>query len=246
MKYKAIIFDLDGTAMPNKREGVPGKHLTEVVQKIRDKIFVSAATGRGIVLSRHIFKQLGLTAPCIVSGGTRIVDPVTEKVLWEKSLEVQQIEKIKEVVVKYPHNIYMGNGTAHISPHEINTKEPRGIIYVEPVPPEDAKKILAELEKIPDIVAHPVMSWTDGHFDIHITHREATKKHAIAVLLDLLKVKKEEVIGFGDSNNDLPIFEMVGYKVAMSNGSPDLKNAADLVAPNEDHNGVARTIESLL
>ena len=36
------------------------------------------------------------------------------------------------------------------------------------------------------------------------------------ILLKKLGLNKEEVIGVGDSDNDLPIFDSVGYKVAMA------------------------------
>ena len=64
-------------------------------------------------------------------------------------------------------------------------------------------------------------------------------------MFGILGVKKEEVVGFGDGDNDLPIFEAVGYKVAMSNGSDKLKNLADFITENADQDGVARVIVEL-
>ena len=59
--------------------------------------------------------------------------------------------------------------------------------------------------------------------DIHVTHIKATKKHSLEEVLKLMKIKKEDVIGVGDSNNDKPHFEVSGYKVAMGNASEGLK-----------------------
>jgi hydroxymethylpyrimidine pyrophosphatase-like HAD family hydrolase len=52
MEIKAIIFDLDGTAIPNKKDGMPSKRLIETVAKAQKKVRVSVATGRP--LSMHV------------------------------------------------------------------------------------------------------------------------------------------------------------------------------------------------
>src|SRR5688572_27871997 len=229
--YKAIILDLDGTALPNSQEGMTSERLINIIQKIKNKVYISAATGRGISLGGHRIKELGLTAPCIVNGGTRIIDPVTGKILWEKSMNKSQVEKILEIAKEYQYHICVGDDTeGSLAKYKITNRDER-IIYIEPVTKEDTDIILNKLSKIADITAHKVISWTPGHFDIHITHIEATKRHSLEVLLDILKVHKDEVIAAGDSNNDLPLFELAGYKIAMGNGSDELKSQADVIAP---------------
>jgi hydroxymethylpyrimidine pyrophosphatase-like HAD family hydrolase len=49
----------------------------------------------------------------------------------------------------------------------------------------------------------------------------------------------EEVMAVGDNPNDLPMFACARIKVAMSNATPDVKDAATLVAPPHDQEGVA-------
>ncbi|MFA6256982.1 MAG: HAD family hydrolase [Candidatus Paceibacterota bacterium] len=243
--YKAVILDLDGTTIPNKKDGRPSPRVIEIIKKIKNQVFVSAATGRGIGLAGHIIKELGLTAPCIVNGGTRIIDPITEKILWEKSMDKAQIEKVMEIAEEYQYNVFIGDDTeGSLAKYKITKKDER-IIYIEPVTEEDTKIILQKLSSIPDISAHKIISWTLGHFDIHITHSEATKRHSMEVLLELLGVHKDEVVAVGDSNNDLPLFELAGYKVAMANGSEELKAKADLIAPSVDEDGLAYVLEKL-
>ena len=111
---------------------------------------------------------------------------------------------------------------------------------------KDVEKIIKQLNEIKDVVAHSVISWTKDHLDIHITHQEATKKHALEVLLKMLGVTSEETIAFGDSENDLPLFEIAGYKVAMSNGADRLKAAADFIALHAEADGLAEAIEKLV
>jgi HAD superfamily hydrolase (TIGR01484 family) len=243
--YKAIILDLDGTTIPNKKDGMPSKRVIDTVKKIKDKVYISAATGRGINGCRDIIKSLGLTSPCIVNGGTRIVDPITEKVLWEKELDKAQVEKIMQVATEYQYPVFFGDELEGTLPKYKITKSGERIIYIEPVTKEDTEIILDKLSKIPNITAHKVISWTPNHFDIHITHFEATKRHSLEILLDLLKVHKNDVVAIGDSNNDLPLFELAGYKIAMENGSDELKKQADMIAPSVDQDGLAVALEKL-
>lgn len=246
MKYKAIIFDLDGTAIPNKREGVPSERLVEVVKKLKGKIFISAATGRPITMCRSIFKKLGLTSPCVISGGAQIIDPILGKILWQKPLAKAQVEAVIKVTSNYDYPILFSDEMIGEIGKDKIIKVRENYICIAPVAKEDIGILLKELNNIPDVVAHPVTSWTPNHFDIHVVHKEATKKHALQILLEMLHIKKEEAIGFGDAENDLPLFEMVGYRVAMSNGAQKLKDAADFIAENDDEDGLAKAIETLV
>lgn len=76
-----------------------------------------------------------------------------------------------------------------------------------------------------------------------MTHKFATKEHAIAEVLTSLGISKEDAIGVGDGDNDLHLFSAVGYKVAMGNAGPNLKVAADWIAPSVDEDGLAEVIE---
>jgi hydroxymethylpyrimidine pyrophosphatase-like HAD family hydrolase len=56
----------------------------------------------------------------------------------------------------------------------------------------------------------------------------------------------EEILYFGDSLNDLPVFELVPHTIAMANALPEVKARAwGLTASNND-DGVARSLSDLL
>jgi len=245
MKFKAVILDLDGTTIPNRKDGMPSKRVIDIIHQLRGHVSINVATGRGLNGCKEILKSLGLTSPCIVNGGTRIVDPVTEKIIWEKELDKSQVEKIMEVAKEYHYPVFFGDELEGEHPKSKIIKNRERIIYIEPVTKEDTEIILEKLSKIRDVTAHKVISWTPHHFDIHITHSEATKRHSLEILLEILKVQKSEVVAIGDSNNDLPLFELAGYKIAMENGSEELKSKADMVAPSVAEDGVAIALEKL-
>ena len=72
-----------------------------------------------------------------------------------------------------------------------------------------------------------------------------TKRHAIEVLLDYLKADPKDTISFGDAKIDLSMFECCAYNVAMGNGGPEIKEAADYITDDVDENGLYNAFEHL-
>ena len=54
---------------------------------------------------------------------------------------------------------------------------------------------------------------------------------------------RADVIAFGDMPNDLPMMPWAGTSYAMANAHPDVRSAADSVAPSHDEDGVAVVLE---
>lgn len=59
-------------------------------------------------------------------------------------------------------------------------------------------------------------------------------------------IDAEEVWAFGDMPNDLPMIQWAGLGVAVANAHPSVLEVADLIAPSNDDDGVAATVEPLL
>jgi hydroxymethylpyrimidine pyrophosphatase-like HAD family hydrolase len=245
MKIKAIIFDLDGTAIPNKPNGMPSQELIGAIKDAQGSIRLCAATGRPIANAKYILSALELKDPCVISAGTQIVNPLTNAILWEANLESEDVQKILDICTPYHYEILTGNELLGEGKAASVRKQIGGsvnVMYVMGCAITDAQVMLAGLDKIPTINAASVTSWTHEGLDIHITHKEATKEHAVSELLNMLGLTKDEVIGVGDGDNDVHLFASVGYKVAMGNGTERLKSLADEVIASVDDNGLAMTI----
>lgn len=245
MSYKAVILDLDGTAIANEESAMPSERLVKIIQKIKDQVQVCVATGRPWFNCREIIKKLQLTAPCIIAGGTQIIDPVPGKIIWQKLLSVEQIESVLKVTRPFAYEIFFSDEKISALAKDRLVNKPENILFIIRITREDTDFFIKELRKIFNIAAHEAPSWTPGLHCIHVTHKEATKQHALEILFKKLKVNPADAIGFGDAPNDIPIFQAVGYKVAMSNGATELKKLADRVEPNEDNEGVARVLEEI-
>jgi Cof subfamily protein (haloacid dehalogenase superfamily) len=69
------------------------------------------------------------------------------------------------------------------------------------------------------------------------------KWNAIEKLMNILNIKREEVIAIGDNINDLKMISNAGLGVAMSNGSPVAREAAKIITDSNDDDGVAKILE---
>ena len=59
-------------------------------------------------------------------------------------------------------------------------------------------------------------------------------------------IAAEQVWAFGDMPNDLPMLSWAGRSYAVANAHPQVLDAADVVCPSNDDDGVAQVLEALL
>lgn len=244
--YKALIFDLDGTAIPLAMEALPSANVINAVKDAKKSVKVCAATGRSLPHARNILKSLQLNDPCVLSGGTQIVDPQTERTLWEKRLSEEQVKQVINLLLPYSYAVGFSDEVEGIPAKNKIIQGSERIIYIWAVEEETAFALQKEINQIDGVAAHIPGSWTKGRLDIHVTHNDATKKHALEELVKILDVEKKDILGVGDNDNDLPLFESVGFKVAMGNATENLKSAADFIAPSVDEDGLVEVIKKFI
>lgn len=72
-----------------------------------------------------------------------------------------------------------------------------------------------------------------------------TKRHAIEVLMKHLGADFKDTISFGDAKIDLSMFECCAYNVAMGNGGPEIKEAADYITTDVNDDGLYNAFKHL-
>lgn len=81
---------------------------------------------------------------------------------------------------------------------------------------------------------------------LEITHLNAKKSKGIEYISKLENLNKNELAAFGDGQNDIPMFETVGYSVVMDNATDDVKKYADYVTKSNNEDGVAYAIKNFI
>ena len=83
-------------------------------------------------------------------------------------------------------------------------------------------------------------------YNVEVGGKNTSKAQALLYLMEQWHLSRDQVMAFGDSENDLEMLNMAGTGVAMANAEETVRRAADLTAESNDQDGVAKVIEDLL
>ncbi|MDO4632611.1 MAG: Cof-type HAD-IIB family hydrolase [Eubacteriales bacterium] len=72
------------------------------------------------------------------------------------------------------------------------------------------------------------------------------KAQSLERFLNLIGSTKDRMAAFGDGFNDLSMIKYAGLGVAMGNAQQPVKDAADLIAPTNDEDGIAWVMENYI
>jgi len=82
---------------------------------------------------------------------------------------------------------------------------------------------------------------------LEFLNRETNKGVALEALAAGYRIRRQEVVAFGDAGNDAPMLAWAGFGVAVANAFPEALAAADYVSPYaNDESAVARTLEAFV
>lgn len=125
------------------------------------------------------------------------------------------------------------------------------IIDMEELKKLDATKILlTEFEEVQSLINkfgdQVNILTTDGGHLIQIMPKGASKALAITKICEMEGIGLENILVLGDDFNDLGLFQICGYSVAMGNAIQELKDIANEVTESNDNDGVAIILERIV
>lgn len=85
-----------------------------------------------------------------------------------------------------------------------------------------------------------------GPFYFEFTAQGIDKAKALDTVLIPMGYKREEMIAFGDGQNDISMIKYAGIGVAMANAVDDLKAAADKVTLSNEEDGIAYALNEYI
>jgi len=84
-----------------------------------------------------------------------------------------------------------------------------------------------------------------GYFWLQAFHQQANKGNMVEKLVDRLNFSLNKTMVFGDYLNDLDMFQIAGYSVAMGNALPEVKESADQIIGLNSQGAVLNFLESI-
>ena len=85
-----------------------------------------------------------------------------------------------------------------------------------------------------------------GGYFLTLLHPHGDKAHALSKVMEYLERDVSDVTVFGDSINDIGMFELAGTAIAVSNALDEVKSVADIVLKHSnDEDAVAKYLKSI-
>ena len=84
---------------------------------------------------------------------------------------------------------------------------------------------------------------SDSRYAFHINERGVNKATGFKRVLDILALAPAEAVAIGDSQTDIPLFDLCGYSVALNHAENHVKKRARHVVSGKEGEGVIDAIE---
>ncbi|MBP2623051.1 Cof-type HAD-IIB family hydrolase [Streptococcus oricebi] len=110
-------------------------------------------------------------------------------------------------------------------------------------PLDITQKVIDDLHQV---LGQEIEAVTTGHGNIDIIARGTHKGRALSYLLKRWGYGPQNLMAFGDSNNDLQMLELADYSYAMANADPAALATAKFQTASNDQAGVLEAIEAYL
>ena len=271
MDIRVIATDMDGTLLDPK-----GQLDLPRLEKILDKLdhrgvrFV-IATGNEVHRMRQLLGHLAERVVLVVANGARIFEnnELLQAQTWDDAMVDRALDHFKgrecqdQFVVTAMNGGFVKKGTVFteldkfMTPEMIEKLYQRmqfvdefdsslfgGVLKMSMVVGEE--RLDSVLQEINDLFDGHVRAVSSGYGCIDILQDGIHKAWGLVELLKRWNLKPEQIMAFGDSENDIEMLELAGISFAMENAEEAVKEIATKVAPANSQAGVYQVLENWL
>ena len=271
MDIKVIATDMDGTLLDPK-----GQLDLPRLEKILDKLdqcdirFV-IATGNEVHRMRQLLGHLAERVVLVVANGARIFEnnELIQAQTWDDAMVDKALAHFKgrecqdQFVVTAMNGGFVKKGTVFTELDKFMTPEMIEKLYqrmnfVDEFDPNlfggvlkmsmvvGEERLDSVLQEINDLFDGHVRAVSSGYGCIDILQDGIHKAWGLVELLKRWNLKPEQIMAFGDSENDIEMLELAGISYAMENAEEAVKRVATKVAPANSQAGVYQVLENWL
>jgi hypothetical protein len=250
MKKGIASFDMDMTLLDHKDYKIP-ESAFRALDKLRENYYIVISTGRDMDAKYCSGLMDGVNPDAVIHlNGTKIT--VGDEMIYEHRMDPELVKRIlhytegksfamgitigaedffmnPEYVVKQDMIRWHTSDRCFRDPWKLLESPVRTLCYIGPdfwVPQIEADFPMLKL---------PLFSARTG---ADVVERSASKANGLHRLCEYFHVDIKDTVAFGDSMNDYEIVRAAGIGVAMGNGFPELKKAADYVTTAIGDDGV--------
>ena len=264
MDYEIIALDIDGTLTNSKKELTDRtKNALIAAQQCGKKVIL--ASGRHDFGMREIVRELELEkygGYVMAFNGGKIINAQSKEIIASVNFPHEYIQPIYEclndsniTVMTFENDTIITNQKVnpytHIEAETVKMDSKTVSNFLDYVTFDVHKLLLVgepeEIDRYQAILTDKFKGYLDMFkscpFFLEVMPFGVNKGASLAKMLPQIGYKREQLIAFGDSYNDMTMIGYAGCGVCMENGEKDVKKIADIVADSNDKDGVAKIIE---
>ena len=106
----------------------------------------------------------------------------------------------------------------------------------------ETRDLIDRLEEATAAIGMPYMAIDRGHGGWEVTPSAFSKGTGIDLIREKLNVSLDDCYAFGDSTNDMTMFEHVGHSIAMGNALESVKAACSWVTARPEDDGIRKAM----
>ena len=269
-KYKMVLCDMDGTLLKDDKSISPASQ--EAIRQLNDQnILFVPATGRSVFALPLEIQALPFLRYAILINGALVYDVKEGLALRRADISPERACEVFGEMSRYPvtRDVYMNDTEAWMDKEFMDsldtwilTKTSLDLIGRTRQPVEDLTGFIRRrgmpVQKIQGFFREetvrieataalrrrfPDMSISGAvPLNIELTDRNADKGACLSFLMEYLGIAPEEVIAFGDEDNDCSMLKIAGTGVAMRNASEKARACADRICESNEEDGFAKSV----
>jgi len=265
MAVRLLALDLDGT-LTNDVSTIPARTQETITAAMAQGVKVALATGRDYQVTADVARRLGLNAPVICYQGGLLRDYqsgetwLAEFVPLDVSRRLIKFARARKMpmvmfmaddnVTEFPSqqmqyrvaqrgtSLTIVNNLLSLLDDEV---KPIKFLFVQPKRQND--RVYQQLEAEFGSALTVVRS---AEIYVEAFWPSMSKGRALQILADRLQIPMAQTMAIGDHDNDISMLNVAQISVAMADGSPGARAAADIIAPPVAEEGVAWAIQTYI
>lgn len=265
---KYIFIDIDGT-LTNSKQQVSLNNINAIKKIIQKDVEIVFCSGRWNGYLVDLSKKCNCSRYLISSNGSMIYDQKEQKIIYQNQISFSILEEIfnyccnNNIAIAFNSEEYRYcNDYISYNDYykESNAKKIKNIEEVRDknisqvcIGSYDYEKMMdiknyiekvskLEIANLSTTIKLKMLDSPNGFF-FDVTLRGINKGTGIENFIKIMSIDKNDCIAIGDHINDLKMFDVVGYKIAMSNGCDELKEKANFITKSNDEDGVKYALE---
>ena len=265
--YKLIAIDMDGTLLKNDKS--VSDRTKKAIKEDKEKgVNVVIATGRpidGVTRYLEELDMLGENDYVLSYNGGLVLKAKSREVISKTVLsgsDLHYLHKLsKDLGVNIhafsevhglitPKNSKYTEVEANINGINIGIndyseiEDDHSIVKVMMI--DEPEVLQKAVDNLPKEVYEKYTVVRSTPYFLEFLNKAVNKGTGVELLAKHLGVKQEEVMTFGDAENDLDMIVYAGMGVAMANGFEEVKEAANYITDSNEEDGVAKAIEKFV